>query len=71
MAHEAELDLVAFVAILVIAGAFIVVAHEAAVLFVTTCAALGGLYEVWRRLRSSQGERQPDDGQAGTEDEHL
>jgi hypothetical protein len=62
-------DLAAFVAILLIGGAFIALAHEAAVLLVTTCAALGGLYEVWRRLRASQREQHPDDDQAGTKEE--
>jgi len=62
-------DLAAFVAILLVGGAFIALAHEAAVLLVTTCAALGGLYEVWRRLRASQREQHPDDDQAGTKEE--
>jgi len=62
-------DLAAFVTILLIGGAFIAFAHEAAVLLVTTCAALGGLYEVWRRLCAARRERHPDDGQAGTKEE--
>lgn len=46
------IDLIAFLAVLALVGVLIALGRITAGSLVTVCAALGGLYEVWRRMRS-------------------
>lgn len=47
------IDLIAFIAILALGGVLIAFGRVTAGSLATICAALGGLYGVWKRFRSS------------------
>jgi len=47
------IDLIAFLAVLALGGALIALGHVTAGSLATICAALGGLYGVWKRLHYS------------------
>jgi 4-hydroxybenzoate polyprenyltransferase len=49
------IDLIAFLAVLALGGVLMALGHITAGSLATVCAALGGLYGVWKRLRSNQG----------------
>jgi hypothetical protein len=46
-------DLIAFLAVLALGGALIALGHITAGSLATVCAALAGLYGVWKHVRSS------------------
>jgi hypothetical protein len=48
------IDLIAFLAILVLGGVLIAVGAVTAGSLATVCAALGGLYGLWKRFRPSR-----------------
>jgi hypothetical protein len=47
------IDLIAFLGVLALAGVLLVLGHVTAGSLATACAALGGLYTVWRQLHAS------------------
>jgi hypothetical protein len=47
------IDLFAFLGVLALGGALLVFGHVTAASLATICAALGGLYAVWRHLHSN------------------
>ena len=47
------IDLIAFLAVLALGGVLIAIGRVTAGSLATICAALGGLYGVWKRFRSS------------------
>jgi hypothetical protein len=46
------IDLIAFLAILALGGVLMALGHTTAGSLATICAALGGLYGVWKRFRA-------------------
>jgi hypothetical protein len=48
-------DLIAFLGVLALGGILMVLGRTTAGSLATICAALGGLYAVWKRLRLSEG----------------
>jgi len=62
-------DLIAFLAVLALGGALIALGHTTAGSLATICAALGGLYAVWKRLRISEGSSSRDETDGKSDDE--
>jgi hypothetical protein len=57
-------DLIAFVSVLALGAVLMILGHITAGSLATICAALGGLYAVWKRLRSSDASSSSDDSDA-------
>lgn len=63
------IDLIAFIAVLTLGGGLIALGHITAGSLTAICAALGGLFMVWMRFRTSGGNRPPADNPPGPPDE--
>ena len=61
--------LIAFLAVLALGGMLIVLGHVTAGSLTAACVALGGLYAVWQRLRTSD-DPPPRDESSGQGGEH-
>jgi hypothetical protein len=55
------IDLIAFLGVLALGGVLIALGRTTAGSLATICAALGGLYAVWKRLRFSEGPTSTDE----------
>lgn len=54
-------DLIAFLGVLALGGVLMALGHITAGSLATSCAALGGLYAVWKHLRFPNGHSGTDD----------
>ena len=63
------IDLIAFLGVLSLGGVLIAIGHTTAGSLATICAALGGLYAAWKRLRLAD-ESSSTDKPDGKADEH-
>ena len=61
------IDLIAFVAVLVLAAVLLIFGHVTAASLATICAALGGLYAGWRHLHAPKGSRGKNDTESESE----
>jgi|HubBroStandDraft_4_1064222.scaffolds.fasta_scaffold401963_1 hypothetical protein len=62
-------DLIAFVSVLALGGVLMALGRTTAGSLAAVCAALGGLYTVWKRLRFSDGSSHTDERDSHPDDE--
>jgi len=62
-------DLIAFLGVLALGGVLMALGRTTAGSLATTCAALGGLYAVWKRLRFSEGSSSTDETDSESDEE--
>jgi hypothetical protein len=63
------IDLIAFLGVLALGGVLIAFGRTTAGSLATICAALGGLYAVWKRLRFSKGPTSTDENDSESHEE--